>query len=55
MLKQLRVVLVFLAITHFFEAMTAVFVAKKKGENPIICFGKTLFMGVFFLIPLVKK
>ncbi|MBN1290069.1 MAG: DUF4499 domain-containing protein [Actinobacteria bacterium] len=55
MLKRLRTVIFFLGVTHFIEATAAIFVARKKGENPVVCFGKTLFMGVFFLMPLIRK
>lgn len=54
-MKSLKTIGVFLAITHFFEAVTAVFVAKKKGESPAKYFGLTLFAGVFVLIPLMRR
>lgn len=54
-MKSLKTIGIFLAVTHFFEALTAVQVAKKKGESPVKYFGLTLFAGVFVLIPLMRK
>ncbi|MBN2168934.1 MAG: DUF4499 domain-containing protein [Actinobacteria bacterium] len=55
MIKRLKAVMLFLGVAHFIEASAAAFIATKKGKNPIVCFGKTLFMGVFFLILLIRK
>ena len=55
MMKRLKMLGVLLGITHFFEALTAAFMAKKKGENPVKYFVLTQFAGVFVLIPLMRK
>lgn len=54
-MKGLKTVGILLVITHFFEALTAAFVAKKKGESPLKYFILTQLAGVFVLIPLMRK
>jgi hypothetical protein len=44
-----------LAISHFFEAMIAFRAAKKRGKNPVLYALLTQFLGVFILVPLLRK
>jgi len=44
-----------LTVMHFCEAIIAFRAAKKRGKNPVLYFLLTQFMGVFVLIPLLRK
>lgn len=55
MIKKLKTLGILLGITHFMEALLAVLVARKKGENPLKYFILTQFAGVFVLIPLMRR
>lgn len=43
------------AIMHICEAMIAFHAAKKRGKNPKKYFLLTMFLGVFVLVPLLRK
>lgn len=47
--------LVSLTVMHFCEAVIACRAAKKRGKSPALYFFLTQFMGVFVLIPLLRK
>jgi hypothetical protein len=42
-------------VVHFVEAMIAYRAAKKRGKNPKLYFVLTQALGVFVLIPLLRK
>jgi hypothetical protein len=44
-----------LVVMHFCEAIIAYRAAKKRGKNPKLYFLLTQFLGVFVLIPLLRK
>jgi mannose/cellobiose epimerase-like protein (N-acyl-D-glucosamine 2-epimerase family) len=44
-----------LAVMHFCEALIAYRAAKKRGKNPKLYFALTQVLGVFVLIPLLRK
>ncbi len=44
-----------LAVMHFLEALIAYRAAKKRGRNPVLYFFLTQFLGVFVLVPLLRK
>jgi hypothetical protein len=44
-----------LGVMHFFEALIAYRAAKKRGKSPLIYFVLTQFLGVFVLVPLLRK
>ncbi|MBU4173593.1 MAG: DUF4499 domain-containing protein [Actinobacteria bacterium] len=48
-------VFVFLAMCHLFEAMVAYHAAERRGKDPKEYFLKTLFLGVFILVPLLRE
>ena len=48
-------VLIGLAITHLIEAVITCHVAKERGKDPKEYFLKTLFLGVFVLVPLLRE
>lgn len=43
------------AVMHTFEAIIAWRAAKKRGKSPALYFFLTLFLGVFVLVPLLRK
>ncbi|MDY6794906.1 MAG: DUF4499 domain-containing protein [Actinomycetota bacterium] len=53
--ERVKQLINFLAISHFFEALIAVRAAKKRGGNRVIYFFLTWMLGVFVLIPLLRK
>ena len=52
---RIKQMISFLAISHFFEALIAARAAKKRGLSRVKYFFLTWLLGVFVLIPLLRK
>jgi len=52
---RIKKVINLLAVSHFFEALIAVRAARKRGENRVKYFFLTWILGVFVLVPLLRR
>jgi Transmembrane protein 254 len=52
---SMKKVFIAISVMHTFEAMIAYRAAKKRGKNPKLYCLLTQFLGVFILVPLLRK
>ncbi|MFH1150045.1 MAG: DUF4499 domain-containing protein [Actinomycetota bacterium] len=52
---KVKKVLMNLAAMHFIEALIAARAASRRGKSPVLYFLLTQVLGVFVLVPLLRK